>query len=301
MSNRRQLTVWDARNKKRITYNRSTRKHSKEAIDKEFEELAKKHREINYQYKLEKKRGGVPVEEPTEIPPEVKVEETPVENPTLELSRFPAVNIERGISLKLDPGTGNSTVILGSSKKGKSTLMMHIYETHYKTDPDFICTLFSPNIHAEVYRKDGKMLTCHVFNHQSEKYVKLEKYINSKTGNRYKFLNMFDDIIQKIQYAPLVNDLILTYRNSNMSTILCLQYLKLMSKMNRANANNIIIFGSNSAESILDLINTFLRPYFKRMGIVDENEQVALFKYVTENHGFFYINNGIDHLSYHRL
>lgn len=203
-------------------------------------------------------------------------------------------------NFKLDPGTGNSTVIFGSSKTGKSTLMMHIYDKYYKTNKDFICSLFSINSHIKIYDDDGNLLKCNTFNDDSQKYILLQKYINSKADNKCNFLNMFDDIIN-FKYCNLINEMIMTYRNSNMSTIMCLQFAFLFSKMNRANANNIIIFGANSDEARLDLIKTFLKSHFRKMGLKNFDSQMAFFKEVTNDHGFIYIHTASDSISFHRL
>lgn len=210
------------------------------------------------------------------------------------------VTIQNDYELILDPGTGNSTVILGSSKRGKSTLLMNIYDRYYSKDKKFISTLFSINAHIPIYKKAKRLLLSDCFNKRSQKYIKLQRYINSKTNNEYEFLNMFDDVID-MKHSKLINQLVLTYRNSHISTIMCLQYGYLLSKMNRANINNVFIFGSNSNESILDLIKTYLKPHFIRLGFKKIDDQVKLFKYVTDNHGFIYIHPVSDTISFHRL
>lgn len=214
--------------------------------------------------------------------------------------QFNNINILNTYDIKLDPNTGNSCVILGSSKRGKSTLMMNIYNKYYGYDKNNICTLFSINSHIGVYKSDKNLLVSDCFNGRSQKYIKLQKYINGKTKNKYNFLNMFDDIID-MKYSKLINQLILTYRNSNISTIMCLQYGYLLSKMNRANVNNIIIFGSNTNESIEDLIKTYLKPYFNKLGYKTFDEQMGLFKYVTNDFGFIYIHPKSDNITFHKL
>jgi hypothetical protein len=274
---------------------------SEEKMNEYIIKMRNKQKEINKKYRDELKRRKYNMEPMDVIKIDDSIPQKDEDKDKLKKQSFSSINIQNDINLILQKNTGNSTCILGSSKKGKTTLLLHLYNKFYKKDKHFICSLFASNIHASIYKRDKKLLTCNVFNKKSQKYIKLQKYINSKTGNNYKFLNMFDDIINNMQYQGLINELILSYRNSNMSTILSFQYLRLLSKMNRANVNNIIIFGSNSNESINDLITTFLRPYFIKMGFVTYHEQMNFFKYVTDNHGFFYINNDSDHISFHRI
>lgn len=287
----RKLSVWSAKDNKRIGYTLTKADYAdNEAVERHVSLIRRKQEALNKQYKMELKQQKI--EELAKYHPiEVKIN---IGND------FNTIPILEDIDLKLDKNTGNSTAILGSGKQGKTTLMMYLYEKYYEPDKDYICTLFSINSHIKAYKKDSKLLRCNTFNDTSQKFIKLEKYINSKTKNKYKYLNMFDDVID-MKYTKLFNEMVLTYRNSNLSTIVCLQYVYLLSKMNRANVNNLIIFGSNSHESVIDLIKTFLKPYFNRMGITKEGPQIEFFKYITKDHGFFYIHNATDNISFHRI
>lgn len=193
-----------------------------------------------------------------------------------------------------------STILLGSSKRGKSTLLEYIFNKYY-TDKRFITTLFSLNSQIPLYKSFREnALTCSVFNKRSERYINLQQYINKKCDNKYWFHNVFDDVLD-MQYKKLINNLILTYRNSNMSTILSLQYLYLIPKMIRANANNFLLFGMNSEESIEGVVKTFLRCHFKKMGYDKLADQIELYKFLTDDHGFIYLNPISDKISFHRL
>jgi len=260
-------------------------------IENYIKQLRDEQKKINKLYK----EGKLLLPEESEI----KVYEEPkLEKPI----QFKNIIISPTIELKLDANTGNTCCIYGSSKTGKSSLLMHLYNKYYPYN-DYISTLFSINSHIGIYGSNKTLLKSNCFNQRSEKYIKLQKYINSRIKqkkNQYKFLNMFDDIIDT-KHTKLVNQLIMTYRNSNISTIICLQYVYLLSKMNRANTNNIIIFDCNTNESCTDIIKTFLKPYFLKLGFKQFEQQMQFFKYITNNHGFFYINPNKDSISFHRI
>jgi hypothetical protein len=200
----------------------------------------------------------------------------------------------------LDKGTGNSTVVFGASKRGKSTLMMRLYNEYFADDKKYISSLFTGNKQIHMYKKAKRLLVSEGFGKQSEKYIMMQKYINSNTDNRYKFLNLFDDIIDA-KHKKLVNNLILTYRNANISTIMCLQYPFLFSKMNRGNVNNILIFACNNDAEIKDMIDIFLKSRFLNAGLRSLSDQLNFFKEVTANYGFFYINNIHNVMTLHRI
>lgn len=193
------------------------------------------------------------------------------------------------VKLDLSSRTGSTIVIYGSSKRGKSTLMMHIYKKYFKSK-DSINTLFSGNPHLKVYKNDKRLLIGYGFTDQHAKYVQMQQYINVKTDNHYKFVDLFDDIIDQ-KHAPIVNKLMLTYRNANISMIMCLQYVYLLSKQNRANVNHTFIFGMNSTEDQRGIIDLILAPYLVEIGITRMDDQIQWFREVTTDHGFIYLNN----------
>ncbi len=83
------------------------------------------------------------------------------------------IKITRGLDLRLDPRTGNSTVLLGSSKKGKSTLLMWIYRKYYKKKA-WITTLFSINSQISTYKGEKDLLKCNSFDVKAQKNIRLK-------------------------------------------------------------------------------------------------------------------------------
>lgn len=128
----------------------------------------------------------------------------------------------------------------------------------------------------------------------------MEKFINTNCDNKYNFCNMFDDIIN-LKDNKLINDLILSFRNSNMSTIISLQYPRLLSKLQRNNINNVLIFGFNNDEIIVDVINYWLKGFFINLECKTEVEQIEFYKKMTNDYGFIYVSLLHNHISFHRL
>jgi len=194
--------------------------------------------------------------------------------------------------LHLDPNTGNTTFLIGSSKRGKSTLLMNIFKNYYNTKND-ISVLFSINSHIPLY-KNKKL------NEESEKLVKQMKYINYKCENKYKFCLMFDDITN-VRYNNLMNELILTYRNSNISSVVSLQYPNLLSKQARGSINNVLFFGLNNDESIKVALDSFLKSHFSKMGVIGEINQINFYRKMTDDHKFIYLHPESGKISFNKL
>lgn len=216
------------------------------------------------------------------------------------------------INLYLTPDTGNTTVILGSSKAGKSTLMMKIYNEYYYKK-GFISFVYCESPQADVYKKWylkkeklEKMANKNpkkMYNKKpifvSKPEIRLESIVNSQhkvniaSENKFKFLNMIDDIIDLntgSTNSQVLNRLMLTLRNSNISSIICLQYSNLMSKMARANVNNIYMTKFNSDEAIKVVVDTYLGSFIANLyGPLTDSEKIAWYREVTKNYSFIHV------------
>lgn len=200
----------------------------------------------------------------------------------------PVINMTYENPLILDENTGNTTVLFGSSKTGKSTLMMKLYRDYYD-EKKTLTTLFAMNPQIDLYgKKDKYLIKCPYLNKNTLKYIDWQRLLNISENNKYNFLNLFDDFID-VRYNSLINNLILTYRNSNVSSMLCLQYVNLLSKQARANVNNIFLFRINSDESIEVAIKVYLYSLFNRLG-VDKDSHITYYKKLTDGHNYIYIH-----------
>ncbi len=209
------------------------------------------------------------------------------------------IPIKTSLILQLDKNTGNTTFIIGSSKAGKTTLLMHIFEKYYSSKK-WITTLFSVNSQIRAYRNRKNLLRAPSLNRKAEKFIRMEKFINLKCKNKYNFANLFDDVIA-MRFNNLINNLIMTYRNSNISSIISLQYSNLLSKCARSNINNVIAFSFNTDEAIKLVVNTYLKATFAKMNILSEIGMINFYKKMTLNHGFIYIHPQSNSVTFHRI
>lgn len=201
---------------------------------------------------------------------------------------------------EIDRSQGNTVAIFGSSKRGKTQLICYLYRKFAK-DKDLISTLYAGNPQIPSYNKLGKRLlsTCG-FSSKHEAFVEMQQFIQVKTRNQYRFLNIFDDVVDQ-KHSGIISKLFLSYRNSNISTILSLQYCKLMTPSNRANVNYCAFFGCNQVEDVQRTVELFLRPYFRQLGLETIDDMIAFYLSATRDHGFIWINNLKNTISFHRL
>lgn len=201
----------------------------------------------------------------------------------------------------LDKDTGNTILLLGASKAGKTTALIYIYDNLFtdskqKTaDGGYLPVLFSPNRHAQIYKNEvmKDVLKCDKFIKPCETLIyktqKINQQLDQVEAKPVNFLYIFDDIID-IKRNSIVSNLILTLRNSNISSIISLQYPKLFGPSCRGNVNNILFFAFNIYSTIETIIKEFLAHKFKEMGCLKMEDMVKKYQELTADYHFLYFN-----------
>jgi hypothetical protein len=191
--------------------------------------------------------------------------------------------------IQLDKNTGNTVLIMGSSKAGKSTYMMRIYDKYFKNKHEMIKTLFCTSSQLDMYHRDEELLICEEFPKEANFYIKDQLNLNRATGNTYEFLNMFDDILD-MRFNKMIIEMVLTLRNSKISTIIAIQDPKLVNKSARGSMNNCVFFRFNTDQGVEDCLNTFLKSSFRKLGI-QKDDMINVYRDLTSNHNYLYLNN----------
>lgn len=201
--------------------------------------------------------------------------------------------------LLLDSGTGNTIFILGSSKMGKSTLLLKIYDEYY-SGSEYVSILWAGNPQIDIYKKHKNLIVSGVWDKRGEKIISSQKKIQIGTKNKYQFCNMFDDVLD-MRNSDLLKNLLLSYRNSKISSIISLQYPSLLQKSARANVNNVICFNFISDEAIIVVLKIYFIGYLAKLGIKSLGDQISWYKEMTKDHSFIYLKPAEGHVSFHKL
>jgi hypothetical protein len=261
-----------------------------ENIDDIKKRLRKKQKEENDKYLYFKNRmnklNKVKEEEHVEIYPKLKSKDDIIKY-IIPLEEIPIKEIDF-INMDDNNDSGNSICLIGSSKAGKSTAMMGLFNKYFNNNK-FISTLFSINSHIPIYKTSGDLIKVNKFINVSEQMIKDMKKINmnSEPPNKWRFCILLDDIVDA-RYSRVLNALLLTYRNANFSSLISIQYPKLLSKSARCSANNLLFFSQNLQEGIETVLRSFLGAEFAKRGITKFNEQISLYRELTKDHSFLY-------------
>jgi len=210
----------------------------------------------------------------------------------LQISRSARTITPTRPSLILDKGTGNTLFIVGSSKAGKSYALIKVYEEYYD-DEKTIAILFTDSPQSPHYKnlKKKGLIVCPEggFNDEAKSLIVKIKALQTKLDNPVNFLLMFDDVLN-LRYSDIIQKALLVYRNSNISTIISIQYPNLLNKSMRANINNIFLFRFNSDETIEVAIKAFCGSYEPFLSIGSMEQKIKKYKELTMNHQFIYVN-----------
>jgi len=116
--------------------------------------------------------------------------------------------------------------------------------------------------------------------------IKESMSLNKGTNNKYKFLHIFDDMLDQKQSKSL-SKLLCIGRNCGQSTIFCAQDLTIMNSIGRTNYNYMLLFRLNSMMSVEKVVRNYLRHVLPKGSIED---QCKLYNDLTQSHYFFCVD-----------
>lgn len=182
-----------------------------------------------------------------------------------------------------DPDTGGASIaMIGATRSGKTTLLIHILKTYFK---EHIGVLMSQSTNASIYDGiDSKVPRIPFF---SPEMVHEMYKLNLGTKNKYEFLAVVDDCPQT-KFSKELLKLLTIYRNSHLSAIIGMQSLKLFNTAARGNINIVLLGRCNSYEAAEQAVRGYLMHRLPGKNVA---EKVAHYMELTENHFWIMINN----------
>lgn len=183
---------------------------------------------------------------------------------------------------------GCSIMMVASTRAGKTTLVNHIYDRYFK---DYITCLHTNSIQSDIYKEMKKgTIACPTY---IPELIKETAKINKGTNNKYKFLHIVDDVVDK-KHDPVLMKLFTIYRNSRITGIITAQEISIMNSIQRSNINYTILMRLNSDMAIEKVVKTYLRSYFPKSMTL--NDMIKAYKEMTSDHAFIVIDNINDEL-----
>jgi len=178
--------------------------------------------------------------------------------------------------------TGGMTLaMIGSTRSGKTTLLKHTLKKYFE---EHIGVLMTPSLHAPVY-SDVKGIS------KAPQYLPTiidEMYaVNKKTENKYPFLVVLDDVVTAKFDKTLMKSFTI-YRNSGITTIMCVQNPIILNSVTRGNINAVLLGYLNSDEACEKCIRMFCYTAIPGKNI---EEKIHEYKRLTADHHWLYIDH----------
>lgn len=162
--------------------------------------------------------------------------------------------------------SANTKVFLAPSFSGKTTLM--VTELNKLTraqlaEYDKILLFTESTSSAPLKKLDKKVREkMMIYDRFVPQFVRILKKINTVTKNRFRFLLLLDDCID-LKGGILIK-LVLTLRNANISTVISIQYSKLLSRSQRQSIHDYYMINMK-LEDLEYLMSGFLAPHFRAL------------------------------------
>ena len=301
------LNYWSKLEKKQKSLQTNLNKHESREKAKQF--LIEK-RDSNFEKEAKimyaDKKEEITPENPEQqdiitLEPDKKEEETTnfmneTVDMTPELNNIIANLKYSPFKLEVNPNeTGSSITIFGSSKSYKTTILKRILKKYYTKDT--LTLLCAQNVHAKIYDDLPKEI-----NKTDDYYpatVMAMYKVNKKLNNKYPFVVVLDDIVDKKSDKDL-EKLYLTLRNAKISVITLLQNVQLLKATARGNSNIVIFRKFNQAKAIEDYVMKEYLANFYPFRDLRMADKINLYMQLTNKHNFFVLDVINNTLTLHR-
>jgi hypothetical protein len=202
---------------------------------------------------------------------------TPLQPPTI---------VDAPLELKLpDTKTGGASILMiGSTRSGKTTALKWILKRYFK---DHIGITFSESARSPAYA-DMKNKNLPLSSAWIPELIKDMYKINKETKNHYDFMVILDDM-PTVKFDKELLKLTTIYRNSNLSSICCVQSPSLLTPTQRSNFNFVFIFKSNTTSQTEANIKAYLRGVFPDG--LDYEKKIRAMTEMLEDHHFIFLDN----------
>lgn len=181
-------------------------------------------------------------------------------------NRFEDQELPKKSMFAAEKDTANTKVFLAPSFSGKTTFLVDELNKLTKKELEEYdkILLFTESTSAAPLKKLDKRVQekLMMYDRFLPQLVKLLKKINTVCNNRYRFLLLLDDCLN-LKGNVLIK-LILTLRNANISTVISIQYSKLLSRSQRQSIHDYFIINLH-LEDLEYLMSGFLASHFRNL------------------------------------
>lgn len=161
---------------------------------------------------------------------------------------------------------GVTFAFIGSSGCGKSTCIRKVFIDQIFTErakcedkKEFIIQVFTESAKSDAFKDMDKGILMDTKG-LDEHNINFCYHMNENYDKKYNFLFILDDVLD-LQYKMLVKRMFLTMRNTNISSLVSLQYPNLIPKAIRTSVYFTLLFYLNTDEAVELAVRGWLSAY----------------------------------------
>lgn len=183
---------------------------------------------------------------------------------------------------------GVTFAFIGSSGCGKSTCIRKVFIDQIFTErakqddkKEFIIQVFTESAKSDAFKDMDKGILMDTKG-LDEHNINFCYHMNENYDKKYNFLFILDDVLD-LQYKMLVKRMFLTMRNTNISSLVSLQYPNLIPKAIRTSVYFTLLFYLNTDEAVELAVRGWLSAYLP--GHTVKEKMLYYRKWTKQGHG----------------
>jgi len=169
--------------------------------------------------------------------------------------------------------------LVGSTRSGKTVALLYIWSKWFKDS--HITLMATGSSQADIYKPLQK--TAAVSPAFFPEVLKESMILNQRTSNKYKFLHVFDDMLDG-KNTKALSKLLCIGRNNGMSTIISAQELTILNAVGRTNLNFMLLFRLNSQMAVEKVVRNYLTHILPGKNM---EEKCKMYVALTQEHYCF--------------
>lgn len=189
-----------------------------------------------------------------------------------------------------DTNNGVTYALIGSSGCGKSTLIRKVFIDYLYdgqlAEKDYIVTVYTLSKTSDALQNMSKDILIDG-NGVDIDGINLDYKTNQEYDKKYNIVNILDDCIH-IRHEKIIEQMFLIMRNSNITSVVSLQYGKLIPPSIRTSVYFSFCMRQNSPEAIEVMVRGWVGGFIPGRSI---REKVRFYYQWTKEKGFFLLDN----------
>lgn len=198
---------------------------------------------------------------------------------------------------------GITFAFMGSSGCGKSTVICKVFiekifgkaATRARGDKEYIIEIFTMSAKSDAFKELPKDIIVDTKG-MDEHNINFCYHMNENYDKKYNFFLMLDDVLD-IRYKDMIQRMFLTMRNTNISSLVSLQYPKLIPVSIRTSVYFALFFFFNNDEATEQAVRGWLSAYLPGRSIKDKILEYRNWVSGSDGHNMYLMDN-LNHRCY---